>query len=165
MLSLYWLGMHGGTMEWIFISQNPLILVLLKNQWPLTKRDEKALACWSKLVYHDSVPIQLKGLGNSLIYTNTMFKAQTKTLLIEEPFLMEFSQSGMLLFPGWFWPSLHTRILPVAPGLHLGCTLTNLGSFRPCWCLSPPHRFTCNWYWGVSEMCFGLGDLWKLRCS
>lgn len=83
MLSSYWLGMHVGTTAWVIISQNPLILLFLKNQWPLTKRDEKTLACGIKPMYHDCVLIQLKGLGTSLIYVSTMFKAQPKLFLLK----------------------------------------------------------------------------------
>lgn len=77
MLSLYWLGMYVGTMEWIIL-WNLLIIVLLKNQWPLTKTDEKVLTRRSEPIYYDCVLIQLQELGYCLIYSNTLFKAQTK---------------------------------------------------------------------------------------
>lgn len=57
----------------------------------LNKQRRKGLDCF------DSAP---QGLCNSLNYTNTVFKTQTKPLLIEGSFLIELSVSGMLVFLG-----------------------------------------------------------------
>lgn len=145
--------------------------MLLKNQWPLTKREKKVLTRLSEPIYYDCVSIQLKELGHCLIYNNTTFKAQTKplssywrTFATAVPFIENVCLPWRV--PTQTSDSYQTLFFaPVAPVLNLGCTLTHLGSFKPYWCLSPPQRFACHWFCSVSGICLRHWDFLKLRQS
>lgn len=125
------------------------------------------LTCQSAPIYYDCVLIQLKAIGYCLIYTSTMFKAQTKP----SPSYWRTVAIGVLFVWNVFFPLDNSHpafrltsepfFLLVAPDLSLDCTLSHLGSFKPFWCASLPQRFTYHCCWGISEMCLGCWDFFK----